>query len=724
MYQRIEPAAGTYLDAPDVLDDGEDGCLVALAAHVFCDGQVQSFAELWRVTGHCPPARIRATGPLSGLIDVRIVRAAHGEPVLVAWCMSAPGRSLVVVLDTATGRRTVLDGLAQPHVAPFEDDGLIVVARKDETIVATVIRNGSSMGQIAISGSGRRVFGPCVAPTGDGVLVAWEEEKGPGSAVWCRYVDNALVPGDSLRLDTGDLTAHAPSVARYRDATLVAWHAPASFAEPQVIVKDTRLVLVRCGEVHEPVAGRGPDPGEEPSGEDQGYEFPVAVGSSDGCVQVLCRSSHGFHRRVLGKRGWSAPQRLDEEGWGCRGPSIRAVEDGKGGAWVVTRERGAVVTRRLRQPDPAVAGPAAFAPRSGVCTGPDAWCTQDRKLDRIDADGMLTWFGDIHQHSAVSDGTGAPHEIYLRARDLYGDDLVALTDHESFLGKRTPPGEWAHLQDLAIRFEQPGRFATLLAYEWTGRMIPGPGHKNVYHDEPGAPLMSRDDPGADTGAGLLARIAMHGGIAIPHHVGWTGADEESHVEALQPCFEVVSCHGSYEAREDRLIGRRGPDRGPFLKELLASGMRFGFTGGSDGHGLLWQHGVSRKRDAHRTGLVAVIAATLDRHAVMEAIKARRVYATTGEKIWLRLWVEGRPMGSVVDAGRGSMVRVKVQVEAGGPLAAVSLVTAGSEIPLDVAGDRVDWEIDLDLAPDAARFLYVRVVRSDGECAMSSPVFLT
>ena len=45
---------------------------------------------------------------------------------------------------------------------------------------------------------------------------------------------------------------------------------------------------------------------------------------------------------------------------------------------------------------------------------------------------------------------------------------------------------------------------------------------------------------------------------------------------------------------------------------------------------------------------------------------------------------------------------------------------GAEIDLEVTGDRLSWQGSL-RAP--ARFVYVRVIRGDGECAWSSPVFI-
>ena len=111
---------------------------------------------------------------------------------------------------------------------------------------------------------------------------------------------------------------------------------------------------------------------------------------------------------------------------------------------------------------------------------------------------------------------------------------MALTDHESFLGKRTGPGEWEYLQRVAERYDEPGSFATLYAYEWTGKMYPGPGHKCVYFPRRGVPLVSRDD--VPEGSELVQRVQELGGFSSPHHIGWTGADEPGHDDQGQPAL--------------------------------------------------------------------------------------------------------------------------------------------------------------------------------------------
>ena len=83
-----------------------------------------------------------------------------------------------------------------------------------------------------------------------------------------------------------------------------------------------------------------------------------------------------------------------------------------------------------------------------------------------------------------------------------------------------------------------------------------------------------------------------------------GADEpRATTTSASRSGRSVSCHGCYEHAEHPL-GQRGELRDQMADVMLKRGHRFGFTGSSDSHGLLWHHGEARKRDPYRTGLTA------------------------------------------------------------------------------------------------------------------------
>ena len=508
--------------------------------------------------------------------------------------------------------------------------------------------------------------------------------------------------------------AAAPAVAETPNGTWVAWHHDvredrregdvAKWIALRFVDREDRVLAPVA-----PMRGRDRDEG----GVEQSFEFPVLVAHASGALTLFGRGSHNFWRQDLTDAGFSERMPLGDGDWGSRGRRMSACVLEDGAMLSARREKVGVKVERHASPEggrprlePAdVDWESARRPSVSL---------SDRR-DPATRHGLHTYFGDLQQHSAHSDGIGTADEAYLRARHRYGDDFVALTDHESFLGKRTGPGEWRYLQEVANRYDDEGAFATLVAYEWTGKRFPGPGHKCVYFRGERGELVSRDD--VPEGRALVEQIKRLGGFASPHHIGWTGCDEEGHDPEGQPLWEICSCHGCYE-HADHPLGQRGELTNQLADAMLQKGHRFGFSGSSDSHGLLWHHGESRKRDPFRTGLTAVQAPSLSRGAIFDALKSRRCYATSGAKILLDFRVGGQPMGSELDARGPTLVQAEAVGE--GDLASLELVTeAGVVARADASGLEGTLE-----ATVSGRYVYLRVTQRDGEMAWASPVFLT
>lgn len=511
--------------------------------------------------------------------------------------------------------------------------------------------------------------------------------------------------------------AAAPALARVAGGTWIAWHH--DVREDTGVTDVVKWIALRFvddrGAVIEPVAPMI-DRDRDREGEEQGWEFPTLVAGGDGALAIFGRGSHRFWRQDLSARGFGPRTPIGEGGWGCRGRRVAAVTLVDGALLTARREKEGIVVERA--PAPSGGRPALAAARVDVAPRADATVRIPR-VSRPRAggleDGRSILFGDIHQHSAHSDGCGTAAERYVRAREEYGDDFAALSDHESFLGKRIGPGEWRWLERVAERYDDPGAFATLFAYEWTGRMYPGPGHKCVYWPHAGMPVLSRDD--VPDGAALVKKVRELGGICVPHHTGWTGADAEAHDPAAQPVWEICSCHGCYETPQHPL-GARGELSDQTALPMLQRGLRFGFVACSDGHGLLWHHGVGRKRDPFRCGLTGIQARGRTRADVFEALRSRRCFATSGAKIALDLRVNGAPMGSEIAAGGP----VEVRAAADGTDAIRRLELVGPSGVL-AGQDGSDAHVELSVRV-AAPFVYARVEQIDGEMAWTSPIWIT
>ncbi len=608
---------------------------------------------------------------------LRAPQFAGRELLLIAW-FPAESRERVLRVELGDDGTPQREALGDSHsaIAAIDPEGTPIDARADDgagqgDLLVRIDRDrGRSTVVLVRGGAEHRVWSaagtasaPCVVAAGEGAWVAFHHD---------------------VREDNGEVDVAKWIALRYVDS-------------------EGRVFAAR-----EPM--RELDRDQE--GEEQSFEFPSLAIGDDGAIALFGRGSHAFHRQELSGAGWSARTRLGDGVWGCRG---RRVAVTKRGAMLLTarREKPGIAIDLVPMPS---GGPPALEPAAIEIASkrPSAPLRPDRQKDPAMHDGRRTLFGDIHQHSAHSDGIGTADEPYLRARYAYGDDFCALSDHESFIGKRVGPGEWRHLTSAAERHDDPGRFATLLAYEWTGRMFPGPGHKVVYSPTADVPVLSRD--AIPEGRDLVAAAKGIGAIAVPHHVGWTGADESAHDPAVQPVFEICSCHGCYESF-GHALGQRGDLRDQMIDALLARGHRFGFIASSDGHGLLYHHGVARKRDPFRTGLCAVQARACTREAILEALRERRCYATSGAKILLDLRVNEAPMGSEL---RGVRIgEVKAEAWGTAPIERLELVGSAGCLAA-IAGDGAHAALKARIADT---YVYARVVQADGEMAWSSPVFM-
>ncbi len=530
---------------------------------------------------------------------------------------------------------------------------------------------------------------------------AFVRHEGPRSTVLVRTPS-----GSEHRVWSAIGIAAAPAIANGPGGAWVAFHHDVreDTGEPDL----AKWIAVRFvdmqGEVFEPTAPMS-DRDRDLAGEEQGFEFPTLVVGRDGTVELFGRGSHNVYRQRLSTLGFGPRLPLEDGQWGCRGKRLSAARLADGCTLTARRGRKGILIERFDEPTGGI--PALRAAQI------DVGASSPARPRRSAWSGPQVLFGDIQQHSAHSDGVGSADEPYLRARYRYGDDFAALTDHESFLGKRIGPGEWAYLQAVTEEHDEPGEFATIVAYEWTGKAFPGPGHKCVYLPGPGFPIVSRDE--VPRGRDLVAKIREQGAFTGPHHIGWTGADAPGHDPIGQPVWEICSCHGCYE-EPGNALGYRGDLDDQFAKPMLDAGHRFGFIANSDSHGLLWHHGECRKRDPFRTGLTAVLSAERTREAILKAIRERRCYATSGAKILLDVRVEGHPMGSELDIEGPAQVEVRTLGTT--DVVRIELVTPAGVVASDEPGSPSG---SLAAAVEAP-YVYCRVTQADGEMAWSSPVF--
>jgi hypothetical protein len=353
-------------------------------------------------------------------------------------------------------------------------------------------------------------------------------------------------------------------------------------------------------------------------------------------------------------------------------------------------------------------GPSGLSGRSNVL------------LCQKGAPRLKRYFGDIHGHSRLSDGTGTPEAYYRYAREVSGLEFAALTDHSDYGTIHIQGKVWQRIVEAAGQANDPDRFVTFLGFEWTNWEY---GHRNVYYRDGNGPVFRAMDPESDTPEELWKLLEPHEFMTVAHHVGGGPVPTDWDVipGSREWLVELCSVHGSSESYEGR--GRiYRPVKGRFVKDALLRGYKLGIIGSGDTHD---GHPGQRTTGAAAGGLMAVYSPELTREALWEAFRKRQVYATSGPKIILHFQVAGAPMGSQVTwPSTGGKIPLAVRAAGCAPITDVEVLRDGDPVfRWGGAEDQVLF-FPKDPAPPAGEhWYYARVTQRDGNMAWSSPVWV-
>lgn len=398
------------------------------------------------------------------------------------------------------------------------------------------------------------------------------------------------------------------------------------------------------------------------------------------------------------------------------------------------------------------------------------------------------YWGDVHFHTGLShDGQGG--NPYDYARNVSGLDFAGVTDHCEGLGD----AGYEQLLRWAADADKPGTFVPVYADERNPRRATG--HHNIYFrtlaalakyrvyygsaaDESvrraccamgsvaglgenalaPAVLMSRGN-GLDASEwnvveeGYLDRLPADDVMLVPHHTGiaWgrmSSQDKGAAIDyealgdlACRPVMEIYSHHGQSEVGCPQHIlsyefnRMRNPEQranvsypGPhYAQDWLMAGRRLGFIASSDEH-----TGQGGRRHG---GVAAVFAGDLSRDGIFNAVRARRCYATTGERILVEFTIDGIPMGQEAVRPKGARLAISLNVWGTDRLLRVEILKY--RFGVDTAFRQILSEIPQPASLDAAyscedvfetdAVYYARVTQAPLEwpgMAWTSPIWIT
>ena len=242
-------------------------------------------------------------------------------------------------------------------------------------------------------------------------------------------------------------------------------------------------------------------------------------------------------------------------------------------------------------------------------------------------------WGDLHGQSEETIGTNTIEDYWAFARDWAFLDFCGHQGNDF----QITPEFWRRVKDTAKAFNEPRRFITIPGYEWSA-VHPNGGDRNVHFldDDPEIFRSSRwqaPDAPPETECNdanqLFARLRGTSAIVVAH-VGGRPANLELHDDEIERLIEVASAWGKFEW---------------MIEEALGRGYAVGFCAGSDDHkGRPGASYPGRSFFGWYGGLTCVLGKDLTREAIFEALRARRCYATTGQRMMLHVSCDGHVMG--------------------------------------------------------------------------------
>jgi hypothetical protein len=333
------------------------------------------------------------------------------------------------------------------------------------------------------------------------------------------------------------------------------------------------------------------------------------------------------------------------------------------------------------------------------------------------------YYGDLHNHCGLSYGHGSLTDALTNARmqldfasvtihaawpDLPVDDpkLTYLIDyHQQGFAKAL--ANWPDYLQTIEAANNEGTFVTFPSYEW--HSIAYGDHCVYYKDANDSHILDAPDLPA-------LRAAVKGlttpALLIPHHIGYKqgsrGINWSAFSSELSPVAEIFSFHGLSESSEGPYpyLHSMGPRHECSTAQYgWSQGHVFGVIGSTDHHNAF--------PGSYGYGRLGVWADSLTRDGLWDAIRARRTYALTGDRIRLHFTLNNRLMGDICppDTER----RIRVDVTGGGALDTIDVLRNNevihreNVIPLRGAGgvyklyietgwgeqqDPVDWEVAL------------------------------
>jgi len=245
---------------------------------------------------------------------------------------------------------------------------------------------------------------------------------------------------------------------------------------------------------------------------------------------------------------------------------------------------------------------------------------------RIVANASLVhYWGDLHGQSEETIGTNSAREFFAFARDKAFLDACS---HQGNDFQVTTPF-WEHLNKLSAEFNEDGSFIVFPGYEWSGNTGLG-GDRNVLYMREGRQIhrsshalvedLSDLETDANSAKDLFDALRDEDCVVLAHIGGRYADIKMAHDIRLERAVEVHSAWGTFEW---------------LIDDAMEQGYRVGICSNSDGHkGRPGASFPGATTFGAYGGLTCMLATELTRAGLMDALRRRHHYGTTGCRLVL------------------------------------------------------------------------------------------
>lgn len=265
------------------------------------------------------------------------------------------------------------------------------------------------------------------------------------------------------------------------------------------------------------------------------------------------------------------------------------------------------------------------------------------------------YWGDMHAQTSYTVGTGSLDDYYSFARHKAALDFTGWQGNDF----EVDDIKWDSVREKTKEYNEENKFLVFLGYEWSG-ITPLGGDYNVFfkgdneHFYPSSNWTAMNNVDPERNASPVSELwdifkGRDDVMLIPHIGGRYGNLDFFNPE-FSSVIEIHSHHGTFEW---------------FAMEAMKRRMKVGFIATSDDHtcrpGLSYPLSGNGKSASSAfdvaSGFTGVFAADLTKESVWEAIRARRCYASSFDRVYMDVSVNGHRMGEEFDTTKALKLRL-------------------------------------------------------------------